>query len=341
LSSLASSFKTTPFLGILLFVFSAGFPPFDDLTEVNLTAHMTQHILIVVAGALVAYPLAGRRMLTLGGKSYVPRALLAAASIMIAFWHLPGPWDAAVLNPAIHVAEHFSFLAVGILAGSWLLLLSDSMKIGAMTAAFFGHMGYAVILISPWNLQVYSLYSLSDQVLMGWVLLLTGPTLMVGIAYVIARNPDWLGGFTGQTPSAGRRDTILNKAKAPQFLAPTFSLLIVAVLLGYLASTAYALSNPNEAPRGGTVVYIVETPVSWQYSPQGVSVVLGVNATVTWVSHSISYDTVTDRGESFTSGPIPPGGSFTYVFTTAGEYDYFCQYHPWMTGTVIVIAAGK
>jgi plastocyanin len=340
-SSLASSFRTTPMLGILAFGFSAGFPPFDDLTEVNLTAHMTQHVLIVLAGVLVAYPLAGRRMLATSMKSFLPGASLAAAAVMIAFWHLPGPWDAAVLNPAIHVVEHLSFFAVGLLAGSWLLVLSDSVKIGALLAAFFGHMGYAVILISPWNVEVYSLYSLSDQVVMGWVLLLTGPTLVVGIAYVIARNPDWLGGFSAGTPTRGKRETILNRAKVPRYLAPLLSLIIVAVLLGYFVTTAYALSNSRGVAAGESVVFIEETPVSWQYTPQVVTVVLGANATVTWVSHSISYDTVTDREGSFSSGPIAPGQSYTHTFLSPGEYNYFCQYHPWMTAKIIVIASGK
>ena len=33
-------------------------------------------------------------------------------------------------------------------------------------------------------------------------------------------------------------------------------------------------------------------------------------------------------------------GSFSHTFDTAGTYDYFCMVHPWMSGTVIVEAAG-
>ena len=64
-----------------------------------------------------------------------------------------------------------------------------------MLSAFFGHMGYAVALISPWGTQVYALYSLPNQAILGWVLLLSGPSLAIAIAYVIARNPDWLAGI--------------------------------------------------------------------------------------------------------------------------------------------------
>ena len=330
---------STELCGVLLFVFATGFPPFDDLSEVDLTTHMLQHVLIVFAGIMIAYPHLGRRLLKRGGGPWLPRLALATSIAIIFFWHLPVPWDDAVLNPAVHALEHFSFLAVGLLCGSWLLLLSDSGKIGALMAAFFGHMGYAVALISPWGTQVYALYSLADQQTLGWVLLLTGPTLVIGIAYVIARNPGWLGGFSAASgPKGARRVTFLNKAKIPHWVAPLLSTVLVVALVGYFAATAYALASPQR-PTGGPTVYISETPVSWQYSPQQIKVVLGVNSTVTWVSHSISYDTVTDRGGSFGSGPIPPGGIFSYTFTAPGVYDYYCLYHPWMTGTVTVVSS--
>ncbi len=329
---------STEFLGVMLFVLSAGLPPFDDATEVDLTLHMLQHVLMILSGVLVAYPHLGRRLVKGGKGGAYPAVALAAASVLIIFWHLPGPWDEAVINPGVHVVEHFSFLLVGLMAGSWMLLLSDSGKIGALMAAFFGHMAYAVVLISPWNAQVYALYSLADQVVLGWVLLLTGPTLVVGVAYVIARNPDWLGGFSNQ---AGRprapRQTMLNRMRVPGWMAPALSVVLVALLVGYFATTAYALGTAKPAPAGAATVVISETPVSWQFAPQNIKVVVGVNSTVTWVSRSISYDTVTSRTGVFDSGPVPPGGTFEFTFTSPGVYDYYCVYHPWMTGTVTVV----
>jgi plastocyanin len=331
--------RSTEFAGVLLFALATGLPPFDDATEVDLTLHMLQHVVIIIAGVLIAYPHYGRRILRQGGSRFIPGASLVASAALIVYWHLPGPWDGAVLNPTVHFAEHFSFLAVGLLAGSWLLLLSDSGKIGGLIAAFFGHMGYAVVLISPWNTQVYSLYGLSDQVTAGWVLLLTGPTLVIGVAYVIARNPDWLSGLAGQVAKSGaRRETIINRARIPKWAAPALTVIFVATLVGYFAATAYALGTAGPAPPGGSTVYISETPISWQYSPQNITVVVGVNSTVTWVSRSIAYDTVTARDGSFGSGTISPGGTYSFAFTAPGSYPYYCLYHPWMTGTVTVLA---
>jgi plastocyanin len=329
---------STEFLGVALFVISTGLPPFDDATEVDLTMHMLQHVLIIFAGVLIAYPHFGRRLLKNQERKLLPVLGFFASAAIIVYWHLPGPWDDAVLNPAVHFVEHFCFLFVGLLAGSWLPLLSDSGKIGALMSAFFGHMGYAVALISPWGVQIYALYSLPDQVILGWVLLLTGPLLIIGVAYVIARNPDWLGGFSGpRAPEGRRRQTLLNRMRVPRWVSPALSFALVAVLVGYFAATAYTLGTAHASSVGSTV-YIQETPISWQFSPQSIRVVLGVNSTVTWVSRSISYDTVTGRGGTFGSGTIPPGGTFTYTFTTPGVYEYYCQYHPWMTGTVTVSA---
>jgi len=331
--------RSTEFAGLLLFALATGLPPFDDATEVDLTLHMLQHVVIIVAGVLIAYPHYGRRLLREGRRRLFPGVSLVASAALIVYWHLPGPWDGAVLNPAVHLAEHLSFLAVGLLAGSWLLLLSDSGKIGGLMAAFFGHMGYAVVLISPWNSQVYTLYSLSDQVTAGWVLLLTGPTLVVGVAYVIARNPDWLAGLAGPVAKSGaRRETIINRARIPGWAATALTIIFVATLVGYFAATAYALGTAGPAPLGGSTIYISETPISWQYSPQNITVVVGVNSTVTWVSRSIAYDTVTARDGSFASGTIPPGGTYSFTFRAPGTYEYYCLYHPWMTGTVTVLA---
>ncbi|HEV2137295.1 MAG TPA: DUF1404 family protein [Nitrososphaerales archaeon] len=333
---------STEFLGIGLFAFAAGFPPFDDATELDLTLHMLQHILVIIAGVIIAYPYFGRRLLREGKNGWAPWLALAGSTLVIVFWHFPVPWDSAVLNPLIHVAEHFSFLAVGLLAGSWLLLLSDSGKIGALFAAFFGHMGYAVALISPWGAQVYPLYSLQNQANLGWVLLLTGPSLVIGVAYVIARNPEWLGGFSGtRAASRARRETFLNKVKMPRWLAPMITFVLIAIMVGYFASAAYAIGIAQPPSGGGSTIFIVETPVSWQYSPRNIIVMIGVNATVTWVSHSISYDTVTDRSGAFGSNPIAPGQTFVHTFSVPGVYAYYCQYHPWMTGTVTVVAAAK
>ena len=36
------------------------------------------------------------------------------------------------------------------------------------------------------------------------------------------------------------------------------------------------------------------------------------------------------------SGAIKPGESFTQTFDKAGTFEYFCEFHPNMKGTIVV-----
>jgi plastocyanin len=263
--------------------------------------------------------------------------MLLAASGAIVYWHLPGSWDAAVLNPLVHAAEHLTFLLVGLAIGSFMQALSDSAKITALLAAFFGHMGYAAILVAPWNVQVYPLYSVSDQAVLGWSLLLTGWVFLVGVAYIIRGNPAWLQGFSGKAVKQGGESPGTTRRKWRDRAVPAVSISLILILVVYFAATSAALASAGGSPPAGAVVYIVETPISWQYSPQNVVVVIGLNNSVTWVSRSTSYDTITSDAGLFDSGPIQPGGSFSHIFSAPGVYAYHCAFHPWMTGRITVL----
>ena len=63
---------------------------------------------------------------------------------------------------------------------------------------------------------------------------------------------------------------------------------------------------------------------------------IGVNNTVTWINNDDAPHTVTATNDNFNSGNMNPGQSWTYTFTEPGTYTYYCTYHPWMTGTIIV-----
>ena len=39
---------------------------------------------------------------------------------------------------------------------------------------------------------------------------------------------------------------------------------------------------------------------------------------------------------TFDSGAIAPGETFEFTFTDVGEFAYFCNFHPSMTGTIVV-----
>jgi plastocyanin len=72
------------------------------------------------------------------------------------------------------------------------------------------------------------------------------------------------------------------------------------------------------------------------------TVVIGVGGTVTWTNDDTAAHTVTSGSAEngpdgmFDSSLLMAGKTFEHTFEEAGEYDYFCVVHPWMTGKVIV-----
>jgi plastocyanin len=74
------------------------------------------------------------------------------------------------------------------------------------------------------------------------------------------------------------------------------------------------------------------------YSPATITVMIGMNSTVTWVNRDTAPHTVTANDGSFNSHNLDPGQSYTYTFTKPGTYSYICSYHNWMKGKVIVVA---
>ena len=60
-----------------------------------------------------------------------------------------------------------------------------------------------------------------------------------------------------------------------------------------------------------------------------------VGQTVTWTNRDDIPHTVVCAGK-FRSKTMDTDGTFTFTFTSAGEYKYFCSLHPHMTGAVKV-----
>jgi len=74
---------------------------------------------------------------------------------------------------------------------------------------------------------------------------------------------------------------------------------------------------------------------NFSFNPPEITVPVG--GSVTWTNDDSTPHTATGLNrDALQSGAIKPGESFTQKFDTAGTFEYFCEFHPNMKGTIIV-----
>jgi plastocyanin len=61
-----------------------------------------------------------------------------------------------------------------------------------------------------------------------------------------------------------------------------------------------------------------------------------VGTTVTWTNQDEEAHDVSERSGRFHSPVLNTGDTFHFTFTQAGQYQYLCTIHPFMTATVVV-----
>ena len=98
--------------------------------------------------------------------------------------------------------------------------------------------------------------------------------------------------------------------------------LAIAAAITLFFGSAYALAEDTE-------VHID----NFTFQPQELAVKAGT--TVTWKNHDDIPHTIVSAGK-FRSKTMDTDDSFSFTFTAAGDYKYFCSLHPHMTGTIKV-----
>src|SRR5271168_1968046 len=73
---------------------------------------------------------------------------------------------------------------------------------------------------------------------------------------------------------------------------------------------------------------------NFSFGPTALTVPVGT--TVTWTNRDDIPHTVVSTDGVFKSKALDTDDKFSFVFTKAGTYPYFCSIHPKMTGQVIV-----
>ena len=104
------------------------------------------------------------------------------------------------------------------------------------------------------------------------------------------------------------------------------------------AATAVPAETPAGSSQTAEVPAAAEVPIDirdFAFSPNPIEIAAG--DTVTWTNQDPVPHTATGEDRAvLQSGTISPGSSFSQVFPEAGEFGYFCEFHPNMTGTIVV-----
>jgi plastocyanin len=105
--------------------------------------------------------------------------------------------------------------------------------------------------------------------------------------------------------------------------------LIVAMLLGPIIGAILAFGAL--AAQDATNVITID---NFTFSPKELTIAVGT--TVKWVNHDDIPHTIVEKKTTFRSKALDTDDSYSFTFTSAGTFDYFCGLHPHMVGQVIV-----
>jgi amicyanin len=74
---------------------------------------------------------------------------------------------------------------------------------------------------------------------------------------------------------------------------------------------------------------------NFSFTPQTLTVPVGT--TVTWVNQDdVPHNILSSEGRTLKSPVLDTDQKFSYTFTKAGTYSYYCGIHPKMTAKVVV-----
>ncbi|MGK5698284.1 cupredoxin domain-containing protein, partial [Streptomyces sp. URMC 128] len=151
---------------------------------------------------------------------------------------------------------------------------------------------------------------------------------------------------TGQgqrRPPAGNRGLLVAGLGAA--LAAVLSLGLLSAVSG---SDSEQVTGAAQAPVAAAEAQPAAAKADYQVDimgnkfGDGKQLVVEVGQTVPWTNHdSVPHTVTTTKAPvKFDSGTLEKGDSWSYTFTKAGTYEYYCAVHPDMTASVKVVEAG-
>lgn len=112
--------------------------------------------------------------------------------------------------------------------------------------------------------------------------------------------------------------------------------IVTSIIAGFVLAlfvNACSKSGVTQQPATGGNVKTIN--ISGMAFPATTTVAKGTS--ITWKNgDSFAHTVTSDDGNTFSSGNLAAGASFTFVANTAGTFKYHCEYHVGMTGSLVV-----
>ena len=160
------------FVGGLVVIFAALNGPIHDLSDYYLfSAHMVQHLLITLAvpplliagtpGWMLRGPALGQPAVARVARFVTrPIACFVIFNVVLAAWHLPPLYNAAMAEHGVHIGEHLMFMAAAVLM--WWPFLSPLPELPRL--AYPGQMLYCWLMTLP--MSIVAIYiAMADTIL--------------------------------------------------------------------------------------------------------------------------------------------------------------------------------
>jgi plastocyanin len=100
--------------------------------------------------------------------------------------------------------------------------------------------------------------------------------------------------------------------------------------LGIRMAMVAAMTSQMSAARCAESIVTID---NFTFAPA--QLVVKIGTTVTWKNQDDIPHTIVSAGK-FKSKALDTDDSYSFTFTAAGDYTYFCSLHPHMTGTIKV-----
>jgi plastocyanin len=121
------------------------------------------------------------------------------------------------------------------------------------------------------------------------------------------------------------------KTKSVWVAGLALPVMIAILLLAGSPNVTAAAEPENDQPAAAASAVKID---NFSFGPQTVTVPVG--ATVTWTNRDDIPHTAVSTDGVFKSKVMDTDEKFSYTFTKAGTYAYYCTIHPKMTGQVVV-----